>query len=53
MVEKIITVFCFVDEFLKAVDLKTNKQMHMSDAELMTTGLIAIKYFGTNYTKAL
>lgn len=53
MVKEIITVFCFVDEFLKAIGEKTDKQAHMSQSEIMTTALIAIKYFGTNYAKAL
>lgn len=53
MVEQIITVFCFVDEFLKTVGEKTDKQAHMSQAEVMTAALIAIKYFGTNYAKTL
>lgn len=53
MVNEIITVFCFVDEFLKANGERTDKQAHMSQAEIMTAALIAIKYFGTNYAKAL
>ena len=50
---EIITVFCFVDEFLKAQNIKTDKQAAMSLQEVITAALIAIKYFGTNYSKAL
>jgi hypothetical protein len=49
VVNEIITVFCFVDEFLKAFGQKGYEQVHMS--QIMTTALIPIKYFGTNYAK--
>jgi hypothetical protein len=51
--KEIITVFCFVDELLKAIDINTDKQAQMSLSEIVTTALVAVKYFGTNYARAL
>ena len=53
MEKEIITVFCFVDELLKAIDINTDKQAQMSLSEIVTTALVAVKYFGTNYARAL
>jgi hypothetical protein len=53
VVNEIITVFCFVDEFLKTTGQKNDKQAQMSQTEIITAALIAIKYFGGNYAKTL
>jgi hypothetical protein len=45
VVQEIIRVF------LKVIGQKNGKQAHMS--QIMTAALIAMKYFGTNYPKAL
>lgn len=52
MVEEIITIFCFVDDYLKVIGQKDNPQTRISTSEIITTGIVAAKYFGGNYQKS-
>ena len=36
MEEKIVLIYCFCDDFLKALDIKDNNQSKMNSAEIMT-----------------
>ena len=49
---QIVAVFCLVDDMLKAIHHYEDPQCEMSDAEVMTTAIIAGLYFGGNYTRA-
>jgi len=49
---QIVAVFCLVDDMLKAMRHQEDSQCKMSDAEVMTTAIIAVLYFGGNYTQA-
>jgi hypothetical protein len=49
---KIVAVFCLVDDILKAMKHYEDPQCQMSDAEVMTTAIIAALYFGGNYSHA-
>jgi hypothetical protein len=49
---QIVAVFCLVDDILKAMRHREDEQCKMSDAEVMTTAIIAMLYFGGNYTQA-
>ena len=49
---QIVAVFCLVDDMLKAFHHQEDPQCEMSDAELMTTALVAALFFGGNYTRA-
>ena len=43
---QIILVYCLCDDLLKALGHKEDKQCQMSDAEVMTTALVAALFFG-------
>jgi hypothetical protein len=49
---QIVAVFCLVDDILKAMRHREDEQCQMSDAEVMTTAILAVLYFGGNYTLA-
>ena len=49
---QIVAVFCLVDDILKAMRHREDEQCQMSDAEVMTTAIIAMLYFGGNYSHA-
>lgn len=49
---QIVAVFCLVDDMLKAIHHYEDPQCEMSDAEVMTTAIIAMLYFGGNYSHA-
>lgn len=52
MVNEIITIFCICDEYLDAINYKDNKQARMSTSEVLTTAIVAAKFFGGNYEKS-
>lgn len=49
---QIITTFCIVDEFLKSITYKDDQQAQMSNAEIITLALIAMKFFAGNFENA-
>ena len=49
---QIITVYCLCADLLSAMSHKENEQCQVSDAEIMTIGIVAALYFGGNYTLA-
>jgi hypothetical protein len=49
---RIVAVFCLVDDMMKAMRHREDEQCEMSDAEVMTTAIIAALFFGGNYTHA-
>ena len=52
METEIITIYEICDEFLRAMHHRENKQTEMSDAEVMTTALLAVLKYGGNYAEA-
>lgn len=46
---EITTVFCLCDDLLKAMNVKDDAQVKMSNAEVMTVALTASMYFAGNY----
>jgi hypothetical protein len=52
MSEQAIAIYCFIDDFLKTVGHKTDAHCKVTDAEIMTTALIAARYFYGNQTTA-
>jgi hypothetical protein len=52
MSEQAIAIYCFIDDFLKTTGHKTDTHCKVSDAEIMTTALIAARYFYGNQTTA-
>ena len=53
MPDKIISIYCFFDELLKAMHHKDDKQARLSTAEVMTVALVAAEFFVGNQQKAL
>lgn len=49
---QIIVVFCLSDDLLKSLHHYEDKQCRMSDAEVMTTAIIAMLYFKGNFSLA-
>lgn len=52
MDDQILTVYCLCDDLLKAVRHRDDPQCRMSDAEVMTTALVAALFFGGNQEHA-
>ena len=53
MPQKIITIYCFFDELLKALGHKDDPQAQLSTAEVMTIATVAAELFTGNQQKAL
>jgi hypothetical protein len=49
---QIVAVFCFCDDMLKALHHRVGPQSQVSDAEVMTTAIVAVLFFGGNQEKA-
>ena len=49
---QIVAVFCLCDDMLKALYHSENPQIQMSDAEVMTTAIVAALFFGGNIEAA-
>lgn len=45
---EIIAVYCLCDDLLKAMHHVEDRQCWMTDAEIMTTAIVAARYFGGN-----
>jgi hypothetical protein len=52
MDSQIIAVYCLCDDLLKALRHRENRQCQMSDAEVMTTAIVAALFFRGNYVTA-
>ncbi len=52
MEEKILYIYCLCDDLLKAMSHYEDPQRKMSDAEVMTTALTAMLFFGGNFEHA-
>ena len=52
MIDKIIAIYCLCDDLLKGLHHRQDVQQKMSDAEVMTTAIIAAMYFSGNFVKA-
>jgi hypothetical protein len=52
MDDKIIATFCLCDDVLKAMHHQEDRQCQMSDAEIMTTALVASLCFRGNHESA-
>lgn len=52
MADKTIAIYCFLDDFFKAVGHKTDAHCKLSDAEIATTALMAALYFNGSHAKA-
>lgn len=48
MIDHTTVIYCIIDDLLKAVGHQEDSRRTMSDAEVMTTALVAARYFGGN-----
>ncbi|WP_066377014.1 IS982 family transposase [Anabaena sp. CA = ATCC 33047] len=52
MLNEIVTIYSVIDDLLKAIGHKEDIRCEMSDAEIITTAIIAAMYFGGNHSQA-
>ena len=52
MDDQIVVLFCLIDEFLRSIGHHEDRQCRLSDAEVLTTMLAAVFYFGGNFERA-
>jgi hypothetical protein len=52
MTEQTIAIYCFIDDFFHAIGRKDDVHSKLSDAELLTTALLAARYFYGNLHSA-
>ena len=52
MYTQIVAVFCLCDDMMKALHHPEDPQSQISDAEVMTTAIVAALHFGGNMEKA-
>lgn len=52
MSEQAIAIYCFIDDFFKAIGRQTDAHCKMNDAEILTTALLAARYFHGNLHSA-
>lgn len=52
MTEQTITIYCFIDDFFRAIGRKDDAHCKISDAEVLTCALLAARYFHGNLSSA-
>jgi hypothetical protein len=52
MSEQAIAIYCFIDDFFKALGRQTDAHCKMNDAEVLTTALLAARFFHGNLCSA-
>jgi hypothetical protein len=52
MDDHILAIYCVCHDFLKALPHREDRQQKMADAEVMTTALVAMRFFGGNFEQA-
>ncbi len=52
MTDKVIAIFCIIDDLLMGLNHYEDPQTKMSDAEVMTTAIVASLFFGGNHSTA-
>jgi Transposase DDE domain len=52
MDDSVLAIYCLCDDLLKALPHQQDPQPLMSDAEVMTTAIVAALYFGGNFERA-
>ena len=51
--DQVLVIYCFIDDFLKQIAPVNDKQRKFTDAQVITTALIAAKKFNGNYSVAI
>ena len=53
MRDKVISIFCLVDDILKGIHHEEDKRRKVSDSEVLTTALVSAMYFSGNHHHAI
>lgn len=53
MCQSTFAIYCFLDDLLKAMNHKSDIREQVNDAQIATTAVIAMLFFGGNYQKSL
>jgi hypothetical protein len=49
MIDNAVAIYCFIDDYLKAVKHKEDVQCKMCDAEVILVGMLSCFYFRGHY----
>ncbi len=52
MYDRTVAIYCFVDDLLKAMQHAEDPRTEFSDAEVVTTAIVAMLFFGGNFERA-
>jgi hypothetical protein len=52
MYDRTIAIYCFIDDLLKAMQHREDSRCEFSDAEVVTTALVAMLFFGGNFERS-
>jgi hypothetical protein len=52
MYDRTLTIYCFIDDLLKAMQHREDSRSEFSDAEVITTAIVAMLFFGGNFERA-
>jgi hypothetical protein len=52
MYDRTLAIYCFVDDLLKAMQHREDSRAEFSDAEVVSTALVAMLFFGGNFERA-
>lgn len=52
MYDRTLAIYCFVDDLLKAMQHREDQRCEVSDAEVVTTALCAMLWFGGNFERS-
>lgn len=51
--DKVIAIYCIIDDLMKGIDHKEDIRRRVSDSEIATTAVISALYFGGNQSHAI
>jgi hypothetical protein len=52
MYDRTLAIYCFVDDLLKAMQHREDSRAEFSDAEVVSTAIVAMLFFGSNFERA-
>jgi len=52
MYDRTLAIYCFIDDLLKAMQHTEDSRTEFSDAEVVTTAIVAMLFFGGNFERA-
>lgn len=52
MYDRTLAIYCFIDDLLKAMQHREDQRCQVSDAEVVTTALCAMLWFGGNFERS-